>query len=246
MTKIPAKPVSPVADAMVEEITDELLQGLREPISRNLNTLLGESLDKATGDGEFYRRLNEEMMLGIQNIFKVVTTAKTSPANSPNKEQTDKLFEEASRQLDEILETTEQATTKIMSIVEKQLDLQDESNALLLIAVKQPLTAEQAKRLAEINSSLGDDFTNILTELSFQDLTGQRIKKIITALEKIETTAFDLFMATGLALKAHKEEPGKSVEKIKSEAKQTVSELKGPSRDSNQENVDDLLAQLGL
>ena len=148
--------------------------------------------------------------------------------------------------LKNILKVLKSQKLNLLVFLEKQLDLQDESNALLLIAVKQPLTAEQAKRLAEINSSLGDDFTNILTELSFQDLTGQRIKKIITALEKIETTAFDLFMATGLALKAHKEEPGKSVEKIKSEAKQTVSELKGPSRDSNQENVDDLLAQLGL
>lgn len=243
MAQIPAQPV---LDAMVAEITDELLQGLQEPISRSLRTLLNESLNKAVGDGEFYRRLNEEMMSGIQNIFKEITTAKTTPGKTPNKEQTDKLFEEASRQLDEILETTEEATTQIMTIVEKQLDLQEESDKLLAIAVDQPLTPEQAKRLGDINSSLGDDFTQILTALSFQDLTGQRIKKIISALEKIETTAFDLFISTGLALKAHKEEPGKDMETIKSEAKQLVSELKGPSRNSNQNDVDDLLAQLGL
>ena len=239
-------PAQPVIDAMVAEITDELLQGLQEPISRNLHTLLNDSLNKAVGDGEFYRRLNEEMMSGIQNIFKEITTAKTTPGNAPNKEQTDKLFEEASRQLDEILETTEEATSQIMTIVERQLDLQEESDKLLAIAVDQPLTPEQAKRLGDINSSLGDDFTQILTALSFQDLTGQRIKKIISALEKIETTAFDLFISTGLALKAHKEEPGKDMETIKSEAKQLVSELKGPSRNSNQNDVDDLLAQLGL
>lgn len=243
MAKIPAQPV---LDAMVAEITDELLQGLQEPISRSLHTLLNESLNKAVGDGEFYRRLNEEMMSGIQNIFKEITTAKTTPGSTLNKEQTDKLFEEASRQLDEILETTEEATTQIMTIVEKQLDLQEESDKLLAIAVDQPLTPAQAKRLGEINSSLGDDFTQILTALSFQDLTGQRIKKIISALEKIETTAFDLFISTGLALKAHKEEPGKDMETIKSEAKQLVSELKGPTRNTNQNDVDDLLAQLGL
>ena len=239
-------PAQPVIDAMVAEITDELLQGLQEPISRNLHTLLNDSLNKAVGDGEFYRRLNEEMMSGIQNIFKEITTAKTTPGNTPNKEQTDKLFEEASRQLDEILETTEEATSQIMTIVERQLDLQEESDKLLAIAVDQPLTPEQAKRLGDINSSLGDDFTQILTALSFQDLTGQRIKKIISALEKIETTAFDLFISTGLALKAHKEEPGKDMETIKSEAKQLVSELKGPTRNTNQNDVDDLLAQLGL
>ncbi len=239
-------PAQPVIDAMVAEITDELLQGLQEPISRNLHTLLNDSLNKAVGDGEFYRRLNEEMMSGIQNIFKEITTAKTTPGNAPNKEQTDKLFEEASRQLDEILETTEEATSQIMTIVERQLDLQEESDKLLAIAVDQPLTPEQAKRLGDINSSLGDDFTQILTALSFQDLTGQRIKKIISALEKIETTAFDLFISTGLALKAHKEEPGKDMETIKSEAKQLVSELKGPTRNTNQNDVDDLLAQLGL
>ena len=133
-------PAQPVIDAMVAEITDELLQGLQEPISRNLHTLLNDSLNKAVGDGEFYRRLNEEMMSGIQNIFKEITTAKTTPGNAPNKEQTDKLFEEASRQLDEILETTEEATSQIMTIVERQLDLQEESDKLLAIAVDQPLT----------------------------------------------------------------------------------------------------------
>ena len=66
-------PAQPVLDAMVAEITDELLQGLQEPISRNLHTLLNDSLNKAVGDGEFYRRLNEEMMSGIQNIFKEIT-----------------------------------------------------------------------------------------------------------------------------------------------------------------------------
>ena len=239
-----AIPTQTVLDNMVKEMTENLLTGMREPISESLRTLLSENVNKALREGEFYRRLNEEMMSGIQNIFKEIKTAKN--VNEKNQAETSELFSEASRQLDEILTTTEQAAADIMTIVEKHLDLQAEATGLIEAATKTTLNDKQAARLLEINNALSDDLPKILTSLSFQDLTGQRIKKVIDALGKIETTALELFVSTGLALKAHQQEPGKDMDTIKKEAKQTASKLKGPSLDANQADVDDLLAQLGL
>lgn len=242
--KMSAIPTQTVLDNMVKEMTDNLLTGMREPISKSLHTLLNENVNKAVREGEFYRRLNEEMMNGIQNIFKEIKTAKN--VNEKNQAETSELFSEASRQLDEILTTTEQAAADIMTIVERHMDLQEEATNLIETATKTVLDAKQAARLLEINNALADDLPKILTSLSFQDLTGQRIKKVIDALSKIETTALELFVSTGLALKAHQQEPGKDMDTIKKEAKQTASKLKGPTLDANQADVDDLLAQLGL
>lgn len=242
--KMSAIPTQTVLDNMVKEMTDNLLTGMREPISKSLHTLLNENVNKAVREGEFYRRLNEEMMNGIQNIFKEIKTAKN--VNEKNQAETSELFSEASRQLDEILTTTEQAAADIMTIVERHMDLQEEATNLIETATKTVLDAKQAARLLEINNALADDLPKILTSLSFQDLTGQRIKKVIDALGKIETTALELFVSTGLALKAHQQEPGKDMDTIKKEAKQTASKLKGPTLDANQADVDDLLAQLGL
>ena len=101
-------------------------------------------------------------------------------------------------------------------------------------------------RLREGNAALGDDLMRIMTTLSFQDLTGQRIKRIIEAIKKVEQIVLDLYLSTGLQMKAWAEEPEKDMKVLQAEVKQKVSELKGPQTKVKQGEVDDLLAQLGL
>ena len=86
----------------------------------------------------------------------------------------------------------------------------------------------------------------VMTTLSFQDLTGQRIKRIIGAIKKVEQIVFDLYLSTGIQLKAREQAPDKPISELKAEATQKVSALKGPQTKTNQGDVDDLLAQLGL
>ena len=86
----------------------------------------------------------------------------------------------------------------------------------------------------------------IMTALSFQDLTGQRIKRIVTALQQIEKVVFELYMATGLSMKAMEQNPEKSVEEIRQASKARATQLKGPQAGATQTDVDDLLSQLGL
>lgn len=86
----------------------------------------------------------------------------------------------------------------------------------------------------------------IMTTLSFQDLTGQRIKIIIDTIKSVEKIVLDLYMSTGLKIKAREEAPEKSLEQLDQETETKMSALKGPAESADQGNVDDLLASLGL
>ena len=236
----------PSVNSLIENIVSEFPPQISKDDAADLRALLHEHLGKALLEGEFYRRLNHEMMSGLQDIYQQIHQAKEPNACILDKNESEQLFSEASKQLDEIMTTTEEATSHILNIIERQQDLAPENAELLRLASERRLDREEVARLFELNDLVDEDLTDILTTLSFQDLTGQRIKKIVATLKTIEGKAFELVMSTGLAMKAHAKEPGKDMETIQTEAKRKASELKGPTLDANQKNVDDLLAELGL
>ncbi len=202
-----------------------------------------------------YKQLSTEMRQGLKNIYQQISSA-SSDQGTPVSD-TDALFHEASDQLGEVLKATETAAVNIMEIVEKHLDLQTES-AALLEAVRSGTAADtQTARLAEINNQLGDDLTTLLTILSFQDITGQRIKKVVEALNKIEKSVVKLYVSSGLIMEGAVKNPHKDVQTLQDEARKAVedfrqnrrvsSELKGPDANGFSQNaIDDMLAQLGM
>jgi Chemotaxis protein len=202
-----------------------------------------------------YKQLSTEMRQGLKNIYQQISSA-SSDQGTPVSD-TDALFHEASDQLGEVLKATETAAVNIMEIVEKHLDLQTES-AALLEAVRSGTAADtQTARLAEINNQLGDDLTTLLTILSFQDITGQRIKKVVEALNKIEKSVVELYVSSGLIMEGAEKNPHKDVQTLQDEARKAVedfrqnrrvsSELKGPDANGFSQNaIDDMLAQLGM
>ena len=236
----------PSVNSLIENIVSELPPQISKDDAADLRALLHEHLGKALLEGEFYRRLNHEMISGLQDIYQQIHQAKEPDAGILDKNESEQLFNEASKQLDEIMTTTEEAASHILNIIERQQDMAPENAELLRLASERRLNREEVARLFELNDLVDEDLTDILTALSFQDLTGQRIKKIVATLKTIESKAFELVMSTGLAMKAHAKEPGKDMETIQTEAKRKASELKGPTLDANQKNVDDLLAELGL
>ncbi len=245
--------IDPIVDALVKSVMEDLSKGLFEGIQRSVNRRVRKELKialaKAVAESEFYRSLNKDVMQGLQGIYQEITLAtgkKNASTFSHEKENTDRILSDASKQLDEILITTEEATLTIMNTVEKHMELQETVRNILSHAETRNLTTEELEQLNEINVKLNDDLINIMTTLSFQDLTGQRIKKIVAALHTIEKTVFDLYMSTGLVLLAKEKAPEKDFKEIKEETKQMVSELKGPQLTTSQSSVDDLLSSLGL
>lgn len=249
-------------EEVMEKVVSQVVEGMKESITQTVERELSSGLSQALVESEFYRRISDEMRQGLQNIYKQIAQA-TKPAGGGDANLTedapvaaDKLFSEASEQLDEILTTTEKATFEIMEVVEKHMELQNRSQELLASLRKTRKSNPAIQQLISINEDLGENLMRIMTSLSFQDLTGQRIKKIIQALKTIEGIVFELYMSTGLSIKAKETSADLDVDKIREESQKRVSklkdkpvvdsELKGPQNNVSQDDIDDLLSQLSM
>lgn len=132
-------------------------------------------------------------------------------------------------QLQMVIERTEAAANKTMNIVEKYiLTMDDVSSHLRNITGPE----ESVAYLKSFKNSLEDDLTEILTTQSFQDLTGQTIKKVITLVGDIESELVRLIATFGVKMEPTKEAtyygPGTGADKV------------------SQEGVDDLLKDFGF
>ncbi len=233
---------------LLARVTAKAEETIREVISVSLSEEINRALTRALTEGEFYRSISTDLQDGLKSIYREITAAASNGQASVtpvSADSTDEIFSEASRQLGEILVTTETATESIMTVVEKHLERNAQSMAIL-DRIGASADAEDVAALRSGAETLDQDLMEIMTTLSFQDLTGQRIKRIVTALQQIEKVVFELYMATGLSMKAMAENPDQPVEEIRQASKARASELKGPQPDSSQSDVDDLLSQLGL
>lgn len=232
--------------SLLEKVSSQMAADLKEAIVAAVEKELSRTLNKALLEGEFYRRVNDDLQESLKNIYKEIKTAKQGKP-LPVLGDPDELINKASDQLDAVLRTTEKAAEEIIEIVERLQELQSSLGGVIKALDSGGVTKEQRKQLSRINETLGSDLLRIMTTLSFQDLTGQRIKIIIETIKKIEAIVLDVYMSTGLMIQAREQTPEKDFEQIEAEAKDKVSStLKGPQEGSDQGAVDGLLAQLGL
>ncbi|MDR2573440.1 MAG: protein phosphatase CheZ [Desulfovibrio sp.] len=207
-----------------------------------------------------YKELNSVMRQGLKDIYRRISAASSGEGGEGDVSSgpaTDVLFHEASAQLGEVLKTTESAAMSIMEIVEKHLELQAESAAILERMRSGRATKAGKRRLEEINALWGEDLTALLTALSFQDITGQRIKKAVNALGQIERRVVELYVSSGLMMEGAEKDPARDAASLRDEAEKAVenlrgghgqaSVLKGPdAKGCSQGAIDDMLSQLGL
>lgn len=125
-----------------------------------------------------------------------------------------------------VIDKTEEAANKTMGIVEKYiLDMDELSGHIRNVTGPE----DSVKYIRDYKNRLEDDLTEILTTQSFQDLTGQTIKKVIVLVSDIETELVKLIATFGVKI-----EPGaKAAEEITPEQ-------------VSQEGVDDLLKEFGF
>ncbi len=245
---------------MMSEVTDKLTEDLRSVLADTLERQISTALSQSLLESEFYRRISRDMRTGLKRIYKEISAAsQTHPASNDgimDQAQATKLFHEASEQLNEVLKQTESATEQIMEVVERHMELQSKMDGILRGADQGRIGEEDVAWMVSASEQMQSDLNNVLMALSFQDLTGQRIKRAVKALQEIESTVVELYLSTGLLIQAYEEAPDKDLDKLQEEAKRTVdglkgqtvvdSELKGPSSGVSQKNIDDLLAQLGM
>ena len=124
-----------------------------------------------------------------------------------------------------VIDRTEDAANKTLGIVEKYILHMDDLSAQIR-NLQGP--EESVQYLKEFKNGLEDDLTEILTTQSFQDITGQTLKKVITLVGTIEEELVHLIADFGLKM-----DPGAKVEAVVEEK-------------VSQNDVDDLLKEFGF
>ena len=89
--------------------------------------------------------------------------------------------------------------------------------------------------------------SDLFTQMSFQDLTGQRIKRIITLVSQMEERLKNMLIYFGIRLKEKEKNPDISMEELNRVAEEKGSEMRGPQRSGqglDQSDIDDILSNL--
>jgi chemotaxis signal transduction protein/chemotaxis regulatin CheY-phosphate phosphatase CheZ len=124
-----------------------------------------------------------------------------------------------------VIDKTEEAANKTMSVVEKYVLRMDELSAHIRKVQGPPETTAYLK---EFKNKLEDDLTEIVTTQSFQDITGQTIKKVITLVGDIEKELVRLIATFGVKIESTNQDLINTAEKV------------------SQAGVDDLLKEFGF
>lgn len=240
-----------VLHGVLSRISDKVAETVKDAVTETLQRELSSAMASAMGEAEFYRQISEKMRNGLQDIFKEIVNVSTDACAKTGASRAQALCRDASKQIDAIMQTTLEATEKIMEASERLLEQQKEAGAILARLNGYPESEKELNRLCELNISLETALTDIITDLSFHDLTGQRLKKVVATIGSIRETVFDLYVSTGLMLKTREETPEKDLSEIAAESDRKTAEirnsnLQGPARDASQKDVDELLASLGL
>ena len=203
-----------------------------------------------------YKQLSTDMREGLKDIYHQISSVSDDDGVSDAQEH-HALFLEATSQLDEVLKSTEEAASNMLGIIEKcEIDQEEIANILNQLR-EDGVSKAKLARLEALNKQFGEDLVNLTLQMSFQDLTGQRIKRVVSALNKIEDRVVKLYITSGLIMEGAENDPKKDPTELKAEAAKAVedfknqriksSELKGPDKNGiSQSAIDDMLAQLGM
>lgn len=124
-----------------------------------------------------------------------------------------------------VIGRTEEAANGTMEIVEKHLLGLDEFSMRIRDLRG---NEETVAYLADFRDRMEDDLTRIITNQSFQDITGQTIKKVITLVEEVEKELVGIIASFGLKTEAAPDAPEEKAETV------------------SQAGVDDLLKEFGF
>lgn len=208
---------------------------------------LAEIVDatRAMSEGDFYKSVNTKLQGELGDLARYIDkTRKNLQKLDPAVSETTEKMPQASTQLSDITKATEAATHKIMSFTEKVMDyeeivsgkIKELREAATARTVDSTAILRIAREIEDINDRSKNDLIEILTALSFQDLTGQKIKKIVTLVGEVEAKILELLISFGI-----KKEDGARKEEM-------MGQLKDASKGLgvNQGLVDDILKNLGM
>ena len=214
----------------LKEDVEKRLQGLSKSTGRVDPADILEVVQSimASIEGDHFS-LSQRLHDDIEALADYINRAKAEITNIRVDEINTQYLPEASDQLSAIVGATEKATNEIFDAVETIEELAT------------TLSPEQA-------GGLSDAVTRIYEACSFQDITGQRISKVVNVLQNVETRVDSLLKAFGSeagtaasGTRESTEAPVTTESSAKSE-KDMLSGPQAPGAGNSQEEIDALLA----
>ena len=237
-----------VAGKLTEEEVEQLSYFFKQAVSHAMDQ----------DDDDFYKQIASEMTGNVKELALVLIDFRKEFKQKirPHIEEiATKYIPQTSDQLEGIIETTEEAANTIMDNLDRMGNLVGESkNHLTLL-----------KQIAEVTDGIDDAFlqevtaleggaeenmsliTDTFTQMSFQDLTGQRLQRIIKLVSEIEGKVTNMVISFGLKLSEREKNPEMSPDEIQKMVDEKAQALAGPQKKGgglDQAGIDDLLNSL--
>lgn len=152
----------------------------------------------------------------------------------------------ASGHLSDLNKMTEEGTLEVMRLTEMIQDSRDRIVKDLsgivgtLQAVEHAKLAECLENVKAVMVEDGKHLTEIMTALSFQDLVAQRVKKLVTILDEVQSKLVELVVIFGIQQNGAESSTGGTADAL-------LKQLEGSKRTAMKQQVaDDILAQFGF
>jgi len=233
------KVVEKLADCIVKKIEPSI----KEVVQRTVHEEVVAALKKALRDSEFYKGLSDDVIEGIGKIYYEIFSTKREIKGDEyllTVHNNLELIGESQSILDNVFSITEASTLKIMDVIEL---IQNNLEKAKAVAEQLGNTDKLQAVFREIDRRLME----ILTLLGFQDVTGQKIKKLVESLRKVEEIAFEIYISSEIFRRARAEGFERSYEELREEVKKQVELMKKKKTEIVDQNaIDELLESLDL
>jgi chemotaxis protein CheZ len=228
-----------------------------------------ESFDQE--DEHFFKDLAYEMSASVKDLAFILIDFRRDLRSRIHPDITDlteKYIPQAADQLEGIIETTKKAANNIMDNLEA-MQINTETVASILRSLRagkvrisdgeaateemeidrQAIEAitppiEQMESIVENNLAI---ITNAFVQMSFQDLTGQRIKRIMKLVGQMESRLQKMVVSFGIKITEKEKNPGISDTELQQAVSDKETELAGPQKAGcglDQAGIDNLLANI--
>lgn len=214
----------------IKKIAEQLNGMLSETIKSTIEDEVKKALKKSITDGEFFHAMTSDVQSSLDELMEEMTKLKQQMgiSNDPDDNSPGLIFNYAADKLVDVYSKTEDATFLVIDRVEEQIELISKS--------KSNLSSMGKKELSSGLDKMNDNMFKILTALSFQDILGQQIEKIILFIKSTEKIISKLYVSQNMMLESRKENPKLPSDKLKKEIDEKIT----------QENIDVLLSQYGI
>lgn len=196
---------------------------------------------EAIAQGDYYKDMSVQLQGELGRLAEFINKIKSGMINvSVQARYSSQRIPEASLELSGVRDVTMDAANTMLELTEKIMEGQGRL-AALLNGLKAERSAPAIEEMESIIDANNNSLVSMMATLSFQDMAGQRMNKVIKMVDEVESRILEILLHLGARI----EEKGGAAADKKLRMLQMLQERRENS-DLKQDIVDTILDDLGL